>query len=331
MIRLLPLVIAALLLPLNAAADTFKIATLAPDGTTWMQELRNGAAEIERRSAGRVKFKFYPGGVMGNDQSVLRKIRIGQLHGGAITGGGLADIYPDAQVYNLPLVFQSYAEVDYVRERMDKLLLDGLRQHGFVGFGLGEGGFAYLMSSQPVARADDLKGHKVWVPDGDDFSRAAFQAVNIAPIALPLTDVLTALQTGMIDTIASSTMGAIALHWHTRVKYLTDTPLMYLYGTLIIQRQAFERLSATDQALVDEVMGDTFRRLNQQNRLDNDQARAALQKQGIRFIATTPEDRQRWQRAVDTAVNQLIQRGMISREIVQTLNRHLADFRRGKS
>ena len=98
---------AVVAVPGPVLARTLKIATLSPDGTAWMQELRKGGKEIEERTEGRVKLKFYPGGVMGNDQTILRKIRIGQLQGGAFAGGGLVEVYNDMQVYSLPFLFRS--------------------------------------------------------------------------------------------------------------------------------------------------------------------------------------------------------------------------------
>ncbi len=94
-----------------------KIASVAPEGSSWMQEMRKGAAEIKERSQGRVVIKFYGGGVMGNEKSVLRKIRVGQLHGGAFTGGGLAEVYPDIQLYSLLLNFRNLDEIDHLRGR----------------------------------------------------------------------------------------------------------------------------------------------------------------------------------------------------------------------
>ena len=125
--RLIPLLLLAVL-PLLSHATTFKIASLAPDGTSWMKEMRAGAEEINRRTEGRVKFRFYPGGIMGNDKSVLRKMRVGQLHGGALSGGGMAMIYPEAQVYTIPFIFHDYDEVDYARKQMDPVLLAGLKK-----------------------------------------------------------------------------------------------------------------------------------------------------------------------------------------------------------
>jgi len=306
-----------------AHGATFKIAAIVPDGTSWMKELRASAAEISRRTDGRVKFRFYPGGVMGNDASVLRKIRIGQLHGGALTGGGLSSIYSDSQIYSLVFAFKSYDEVDYVRERMDPLLLDGLKSNGFISFGLNEGGFAYLMSDKPLRCIDDLRNQKVWSPEGDRISRTAFEAIGISPIPLPLTDVLTGLQTGLVNTFGTSPIGAIALQWHTRVKYLTDMPLLYLYGSLVIQRNAFEKLSAQDQAIVSEILGEATRRLSEQNRKDNQAAREALSEQGIEFIQPGEAQMVRWNSRVSQAMDALVEQGEVTPAMVKTLKDHL--------
>lgn len=314
------------LFPVSAAALTLKFATTAPDGTGWMEEFRKGADEVKRRTDGRVEVRFYPGGVMGNDKSVLRKIRIGQLHGGAITGGGLAEIYSDAQIYSLPFIFRSLAEVDYVRAKMDSLLLQGLEREGFIGFGISDGGFAYLMSNQAVQAVDDLKSMKVWVPEGDAISHTAFQSVGVHPVSLPLTDVLTGLQTGLIDTVAASAVGAIALQWHTRVKYLTDTPLIYIYGTLIVSRKAFNQLQPSDQTVVREVFGAVLARLNTQSRQDDVRARDVLQQQGIQFVRLN-HGNERWATVVEETTRSLSERKVFSVEMLQILQGHIADFR----
>lgn len=326
--KLLSLTLCLLLLALQPAqAKSFKIATVAPDGTRWMEELKTAAAEIEKKTQGRVSFRFYPGGVMGNDKSVLRKMRVNQLQGGAITGGGLAEIFPDAQVYSLPLAFRSYEEVDYVRQRMDKKIIDGLRDNGFISFGLGEGGFAYLMSAKPLNKIGDLKQYKVWSPEGDQFSRSAFEAIGISPIPLPLTDVLTGLQTGMIDTVAASSMGAIALQWHSKVKHLNTTPLMYLYGTLIIQRKAFEELSTEDQRTVTAIMQETFTRLNGINRKDNEQALQALKQQGIQFVEPSADEQKQWQNSVSDAMKGMASKNIISNGMIQMLQGNINEYR----
>jgi len=325
--HLLILLLLGFLFPLQVQASTLKIATLAPDGTSWMKVMREGAKEVKEATNGRVTIRFYPGGVMGNDKSILRKIRVGQLQGGALTGGGVIPICSECQLYSLPFMFRSFAEVDYVRERMDPILSDVLEKKGFVSFGISEGGFAYLMSDQPLTQVEHLRAQKVWVPEGDRASRTAFEALSVSPIPLPLTDVLTGLQTGLINTVGVSPTAAIALQWHTQVKYLTDMPLLYLYGMLVIQKRAFQRLSKQDQATVRDVMERAFRKINKQSRQDNIDAQVALQRQGIQFTHPSPKDITQWWAIIDRAVNQMGEEGVYSSEMLGRMRQYLKDFR----
>jgi len=319
-----------LCLPAQLPAQTLKIATLSPDGTSWMRSMRAAGKEIAKRTKGRVKLRFYPGGVMGNDASVMRKIRVGQLQGGAVTPGALAAVDKDVQVYSVPFLFRDLDEVDHVRRRMDKRLMTGLERNGFVAFGFAEGGFAYLMSRTPVKTVNELKARKVWSPEGDRVVLTAFESVRISPVSLPITDVLTALQTGLVDTVASPAVGAIALQWHTKVKYLTDVPLLYTYGFLVVSDEAFKKLSPEDQEVVREVLTRSFKAIDRQNRKDNAEALAVLKRQGIVFVAPPPQDLDRWRQTVKTAVKKLERRGFFSKGVVERVRKLLADYRKGK-
>ena len=310
----------------TGTATTLKIATISPDGTSWMQSMREAAKLIDQRTQGRVKLRFYPGGVMGNDASVLRKIRINQLQGGAVASGGLASVDPDMQIYSLPLLFQSYAEADLVRQQMDPLIIRQLKDKGFISYGFGEAGFAYFMSSQPIRSVADLKQRKVWVPEGDDITRISLQALGISPIPLPLTDVLTGLQTGLIDTIASAPVASIALQWHTKVKYLTELPVLYVTGTLVISERAHGKLSSKDQQTLAGILQKTFRDISRQNRRDNQNALEALKKQGIEFITPSIQGQEQWRAEVQKSVDEMSRSGLFSRElylqILQLLKQH---------
>jgi len=308
-------------------AFTLKIATVSPEGATWMVKMREGAKKIKNLTNNRVKFKFYPGGVMGNDKSVLRKIRIGQLHGGALTGGTFAEIYPDAQIYALPFLFNSFKEVNYIRERMDNALIKGLEERGFVNFGFAEGGFAYLMSNKPLRNVNDVQQQKVWIPAGDIISKTVFETANISPIPLPVADVMTSLQTGLINTLASSPIATIALQWHTRVKYLMDTPLSYFYALLAIEKKAFNNISPDDQKIVRDVMENTFKEIDKQNRDDNINAKKALKNQGIDFITPSDQTLYDWHAVGKNARKTLTEKGIYTPKVIKTLTEHLQTFR----
>ncbi|MET0053147.1 MAG: TRAP transporter substrate-binding protein DctP [Candidatus Thiodiazotropha sp.] len=156
-----------------------------------------------------------------------------------------------------------------------------------------------------------MKGLKIWIPEGDDINARMFSELGITPIPLPLTDVLTGLQTGLIDTIASAPIGAIALQWYTRVRYLTQVPLAYLYATLVIEKKAFNKLSEADQALVSETLKQTFITINQQNREDTKAALAALEQQGIIFITPTPEQQLAWESHANATLQALKKSGKL--------------------
>lgn len=331
--RLTGILLAALLsfaAPVQAA-QTFKIATLAPDGSSWMNEMRAAAEEIGKRTEGRVAFKFYPGGVMGNDQSVLRKMRIGQLHGAAFTGGGIAEVYPDIQILGLPFLFRSLDEVDYLRSKLDPVFSKGLEDAGFVNFGIAEGGFAKIMSTTPVRSTDDLRDEKAWVPDNDRISYRLMSALGVSPVKMPITDVLTGLQTGLISVVGSSPLGAIAFQWHTRVKYMTDEPLIYLIGVFAIDKKAFGKLSAADQKVTREVMEATFRKLNEQNRVDDRNAHAALKAQGVEFITAPPEAVEAWRTLAENVSRDMAKEGEFSPELTSRAYELLAEYRAQKA
>lgn len=317
-----------LLLPVSPSqAVTLKIATISPEGATWMVKMREAAKEISKTTNKRVKFRFYPGGVMGNDESVLRKIRVGQLHGGAVSNGSLADIYPDSQLYALPFLFNSKEEVDFIRQKMDQDFISGLEKNGFVTFGFAEGGFAYLMSNNPLKNVSDLKQQKVWIPSGDVIGRTTFETANVSPIPLPISDVMTSLQTGLIDTVATSPIAAIALQWHTRVKYLTDTPLIYFYALLAVSKKAFDKIIPGDQKIVREIMARAFREIDAENKKDNINAKQALLKQGIKFISLSDSTLSDWYATGKEVRKILGNKGIYTPAAFNKLNELLLEYR----
>jgi len=314
-----------------AGAATIKIATVAPDGTSWMREMRASAEAIKTKTEGRVEIKYYPGGVMGDDATVLRKIKIGQLQGGAFTGGEATVIAKDAEIYTVPFLFRSQDEVDKVRAKVDPLLKEQFRKNGFELLGISGGGFAYLMSTRDIKTRDDLKSAKVWVPQGDEVAELTFKAAGVTPIPLPLSDVYTSLQTGLIDTAANTPSGAIAFQWHTKIKHVVDLPVIYVVGELAVDKKSFDALSAADQKIVGDEMGGAFDRLDKQARTDNASAREALKAQGISFTAPSDAERKNWESVGADATRQLSGRGAFTPEVQKAVDATLAEARGGSS
>ena len=317
-----------LLFATNADAKTLKIATLMPEGSGFVSEMRKAGKQIRMRTDGRVKLKFYPGGVMGNDKTVMRKMRVGQLHGAALPSGPLASVYPDIEIYSLPLFFRDYDEVEYVRERMDKKLMAGLAEAGFTVLAISDGGFAYLFSQSALRRVEDLPNAKIWVPEDDIMSQTALQIAGASPIPLPTADVYTALQTGLIDTVAAPPMSAIAFQWHTKVRTMTNVPLMYLIGIFTIDRKTFEKLPPEDQIIVREEIASASKRLDAETRKGNADATEALKNQGIEFVtASSEKELERWRDISSQATERLRQLNRYSKSSLDEIAEHINTYR----
>jgi TRAP-type C4-dicarboxylate transport system substrate-binding protein len=322
----LGLLLAVAALPVHAL--DIKIATVAPDGSRWMQQMRAGAEEVNTRTQGRVAIKFYPGGVMGNDAQVLRKIRVGQLHGGAFTAGGLGERYGAVNLYGIPLLFRSLDEIDAVRAVLDPELAAGLDQAGFVTFGFIEGGFANLLANEPIRSIEDMRRKKVWVPEGDPISFMVMEKMGLSPAVLPVTDVLTGLQTGLIDIAFASPVAALVLQWHTKVKYITDIPVSYSMGIFAIEKSVYSGLSAADQQTVREVMGRYIGGLDKEARDDNRRAAEVLAKSGLQTVSVNAADVEGWRSTIEGIYPQLRARPDIDAAMFDRLLAILAEYRR---
>src|SRR5579863_4155730 len=212
----------AVLLAVPCRAETvIKFATLAPDGSTWMKVMSDYDKALQEKTGGQVRFKFYWGGVQGDEKDVVRKIRLGQLQSAGVTGVGLGEIAPPLRILDAPFLFHSTDEVDFVLKTFDKPLREALESNGFYLLGWTEVGFVRLFTRAPVHAPADLKPVKMWVWEGDPIAETAFEEAGIHPIPLSITDVMTSMETGLIDGVYSSPMAAIALQWYAKTKFVS--------------------------------------------------------------------------------------------------------------
>jgi len=279
------LVLALVSRPLLAEKTwVLKFATLAPAGTTWMNLLQEWADTVKEESNGRLVFKLYPGGVQGDEPDVLKKIRFGQLQGGAFTGYGIGRIYSPARVLELPFLFESIDEIDFVREALMPDIEQGYRENGYEMLGWMEVGYVYFFSRKPIRSLRDLSDARLWYWQGDPLGKAFFDASGLSPVPLSIIDVYTSLSTGMIDTVYAPPLGALALQWFSKTKYITNVPMANGIGSLVVSRKFYQGLPQDLQLLLKRTGKETGAKLVSATRSDNEEGLQVLQEYGLELI-----------------------------------------------
>ncbi|MBL37417.1 MAG: C4-dicarboxylate ABC transporter [Xanthomonadales bacterium] len=310
------------------AAQQLKIATLAPDGSSWMEVLNAAADEVKAQTDGKVVTRFYPGGVMGGSDMVLRRMKLGQLQGGVFTVGELAGVAPETNLYSLPFQFKNASELAQLRDEFDPFILDALHEAGMVAPAITNGGFAYLFSRERIASTDDVSSSlRVWIPENDPLSRRTLERIGASAVPLSLADVYTALQTGTINTFANTMSGAIILQWHTRAKYMLDLPVLMTAGVMAVDRKAFERISPEHRAVWLTVFGEALREQEAQTVNENSDAREALVEQGIEIVEPDRDDVREWQRISNQVLDEMLASGEFEVPGIERLRERLEEIR----
>jgi TRAP-type C4-dicarboxylate transport system substrate-binding protein len=320
----------------TASADRvyeLKFATLAPAGTTWVNLLEEWAEQVKQESDGRLVFKIYPGGVQGDEPDVLKKIRFGQLQGGAFTGYGIGHIFSPTRVLELPFLFNDIGEIDYVRERLMPEITQGYRDNGYELLGWMEVGYVYFFSRHPIRSLDDLKQRRIWHWQGDPLGSAFFQASGLAPVPLSIIDVYTSLSTGLIDTVYTPPLGAVALQWFTKTQYITNVPMANGIGSLVVSRRFFQNLPQDLQKLLKRTGEETGAKLIAATRADNIAALETLQEKGMELVVDTDglESSAEVVAITTRAAQHLMDNGYIPRAIVDKVNFLLYEYRTTKA
>jgi TRAP-type transport system periplasmic protein len=313
--------------PLAAQKTTIKLATLAPDGSNWINAVRAIDADIRQATDDAVSFKIYPGGVQGDEDVMLRKIRVGQLHAGGFAGRGLSQILPDILATEMPFLFENYREVDYVAGKMTPYYREALLKAGYVLLGWVDVGFVHLMSQNPVRSVDDIKKTKVWRIESDPLTAALFKRAGVNSVPLAIPDVLLGLQTNLVEVVYAPPSAAIVLQWFTRVKYLTELPVNYTNGALLLAKKTFDRLSPQHQEALLEISAIHLKQQNQINRSDNIAALDVMRDQGLQFIKPDSVAIGSFKDLVEQSKTDLVGKAF-SQQAYDMVLGHLGDYRR---
>ena len=315
--------------PVSSSAKTFviKLATLAPEGSSWMATFNAIDKEVQAKTDRQVSFKFYAGGILGDERDMLRKMHIGQIQGAALTAAGLSAIFNEVDVYQIPFLFQSHNEVDYLLTEMDSFFRKGFEKNGYVLLGWSEGGFVHLMSTTPVATLDDLRKLKVWTWEDSPMTKVIFDEANVSAIPLSVPDVLVGLQTGLVDVVYAPPSGAISLQWFTKTKYITDVNLIYLIGGVVMKKKVFKKMSPAHQNILLDVFQRQIARLKTTIRKENQEAVKVMVKHGVKIITPSPAEVAEY-KTVSAKAMQRLEDKSFSKKVRDEVNAKLEAYRK---
>jgi TRAP-type C4-dicarboxylate transport system substrate-binding protein len=272
-----------------AGPTEIKIAVVMPEGSTWTNTLHEFADAVIKETGGGVAIKIYAGGVSGDEVDVLRKMRVNRLHAGGFSGVGLGIVLPEIRVFEAPLLFDTYEEIDYVKEKMFDDFAGRFEEKGYILLGFAEAGFVYFFSKQRIDSVDRLQQTRMWVWKGDRVAENFLGAFGVQGYPLQLADVNTGLETGMIDSFYSPPLASVAFQWYARVQYMLDFPMVNATGALLMNKRTFYDLDPEKREIVSRLARQYAARLVQSTRKDNAEAIQVLRESGITLIPPTPE------------------------------------------
>ena len=314
-------------------AESIKFATLAPKGSTWMNNFEAMGKEIRAKTDGDLRLRIYPNGVQGDELDVIRKMRAGLIHAGAMTATGLGEIQEEVLIFQLPRMFRTYEELDhvrdYLREDLDKAFMDA----GYVLLGMGDIGFYYIFSNQPIRTIADLQSPnvKMWARTTDRIGLTFYKNADIASVPREVTQVLSSLYSGHINTLTASPYVTIALQWYDKFKYMTNLPVSVGVGATVITKEKFDELSPEQQKVVREVADAHQDDLIQAIRKDNERALEALQKKaGIEVVEFEDDSREAWD-VIAMETHKALVGEIYSQEFLDKINALLQAYREKKN
>jgi TRAP-type C4-dicarboxylate transport system substrate-binding protein len=278
-----------------------KMGTSAPEGSSWHQIFKEMGEKWKQVPGGGVTLRIYPGGVLGDEPDLVRKMRVGQIQAAALTSVGLSDIDESVAALSVPMMFRSYDELDLVRERLRPALEKRLAEKDFVVLNWGDAGWVMFFAKEPFRTPDDVRKMKLFVWAGDNDAVDLWKASGFHPIPLASTDILPGLQSGLINAFDTTPLLALASQWFGLAPHLLDLKWAPLVGATVVSRKAWDRVPAPARPVLLKAAAEAGERLKGEIRSANDRAIEAMQKRGLKIMPVTPETEAAWRRAAEGA------------------------------
>ncbi|HSB67888.1 MAG TPA: TRAP transporter substrate-binding protein DctP [Burkholderiales bacterium] len=288
-----------------SAADNavrVRLGTLAPKGSSYAKHLQAMGEKWRQASGGGVLLTIYPDGTMGSEADMVRRMRLGQLQAGMLTAVGLAEIEPAvAGLQNLPMMFRSLEEVDYIGEKLQPMLEKRLEEKGFVVLFWGDSGWVRFFSKQPMLRPDDLRKAKlfVWTRSANDVD--TYRSAGFNPVPLETVDILPSLQTGLIDAVPLPPSIALASQVDRAAPHMLDLAYAPLVGAAVIMTKTWEAIPAAGRDALRRAATEAGKLVKADGRRESVESVEAMRKRGLQVHAVTPDIEAEWRRAVEAA------------------------------
>lgn len=313
----------------HAAAETIKLATLAPKGSSWMNSFTAMEKELATKTDGAIKIRFYPNGVQGDELDVIRKMRAGLLHAGAMTATGLGEIHKEVLILQLPRMFKTYEELDYVRDALREEFDRAFADNGYILLGWGDIGYYYMFSNQPIDTLETLRSPnvKMWARSSDRIGLEFTKQADVANVPKEVSQVLSALHSGQVNAVTTSPYACVALQWYPKLKYMTNLPVNIGVGATLITKETFDRLSSEQQQMLRKTAAKHHAELILKIRKDNAAAIEALQKKaGIKMVEFEPAAREELDKIASETHNALVGE-IYSQALLAQINALLREYR----
>lgn len=325
---ILPLLALSLLLNAvpAATAATIKLGTLAPEGSPWHEILADMAAEWTHASGGDLRLRIYPGGVVGDESDMVRKMRIGQLHAAALTGAGLAEIAPEIRALQMPMMFASDDELDYVRQRIGGRIEAALEAKGFKVLTWGDAGWVHYFAKTPVVGPEDLRPMRIFTWAGDSVVADAYKAQGYHPVPLAATEIHSALQAGLIDVIPTTPIAALSFQWFGLAKHMTDVKWAPLVGAVVVSTKKWRSLPEELRSRLISIAHAAGARLRKSVSDLGAKAVEVMKKHGLVVHEVPGAVVARWERSTRKGYASLIG-PFISKEMVEEVERLRDEYR----
>jgi len=276
-----------------------KMATLAPEGTDWHGLLVDLGQQWIEATDGEVRLRIYPGGVVGDERDMIRKMRIGQIHGAAITNEGMTEINPYFSAFFMPMMYQSYEEVDFVRERLNVELYDETEKNGFKILTMVDVGWVYWFSSEPVYTPEDLKKSKIFTWAGDYKSAQLYEKHGYQPVPLAITDVLSGLQTGLINTLGFNPMYALAQQLFGIADNMLDMKWGNMTAAIVIDNRTWNRIKPEYQSMMLDIAQNMGNNFQKKNRHETNKAIDVMKEYGLTVNTPMPDQVKKWENLIE--------------------------------